>query len=41
MAVMIATLIWLGFYPQPVFDAFRPGLDNLHQLATGQAEAAR
>ncbi|HEX7073057.1 MAG TPA: NADH-quinone oxidoreductase subunit M [Hyphomicrobiaceae bacterium] len=41
MAVMIATLIWLGFYPQPVIDTFRPGLGNLHQLATGQAEAAR
>jgi NADH-quinone oxidoreductase subunit M len=41
MAAMIATLIWLGFYPQPVFDTFRPGLGNLHQAATKQAEAAR
>jgi NADH-quinone oxidoreductase subunit M len=41
MAAMIATLIWLGFYPQPVFDTARPGLGNLQQLAAGRTAAAR
>ena len=26
MATMIATLVWLGFYPQPVFDIAGPAL---------------
>lgn len=29
MAVMMATLVWLGIYPQPVFDTASPGLANL------------
>jgi NADH-quinone oxidoreductase subunit M len=33
MAVMIAGLLWLGFYPQPVLDTFRPALDNLQRDA--------
>jgi NADH-quinone oxidoreductase subunit M len=33
MAVMIGGLLWLGFYPQPVFDTFRPALDNLQRDA--------
>jgi NADH-quinone oxidoreductase subunit M len=33
MALMIAGLLWLGFYPQPVLDTFRPALDNLRRDA--------
>jgi NADH-quinone oxidoreductase subunit M len=33
MAVMIVGLLWLGFYPQPVLDTFRPALDNLQRDA--------
>jgi NADH-quinone oxidoreductase subunit M len=32
MSVMIATLIWFGVYPQPVFDTASPGLDNLQRM---------
>ena len=41
MAAMIVTLVWLGFYPQPVFDTAGPGLGNLQQLAAGRSAAAR
>jgi NADH-quinone oxidoreductase subunit M len=34
MAGMIIALIWLGLYPQPIFDLVTPVLDNLQQLAT-------
>jgi len=30
MAVMIVGLIWLGLYPQPVFDLVQPVLDSLY-----------
>jgi NADH-quinone oxidoreductase subunit M len=33
MAVMIVGLLWLGFYPQPVLDTFRPASDNLQHDA--------
>jgi NADH-quinone oxidoreductase subunit M len=33
MATMIAGLLWLGLYPQPVFNTFRPALDNLQREA--------
>jgi NADH-quinone oxidoreductase subunit M len=33
IAVMIVGLLWLGFYPQPVLDTFRPALDNLQRDA--------
>ena len=33
MTVMIVSLLWLGFYPQPVLDTFRPALDNLQRDA--------
>jgi NADH-quinone oxidoreductase subunit M len=33
MAVMIAGLLWLGFYPQPVLNTFRPAMDNLQRTA--------
>ena len=34
MAAMIATLVWLGVYPQPVLDTARPALDNIQQIAS-------
>ncbi len=37
MAAMIVGLLWLGLYPQPVFNTFGPAMDNLQheaQLAT-------
>jgi NADH-quinone oxidoreductase subunit M len=33
IAVMIVGLLWLGFFPQPVLDTFRPALDNLQRDA--------
>jgi NADH-quinone oxidoreductase subunit M len=33
MAVMIASLVWLGLYPQPVFDISRSALENLRKSA--------
>jgi len=33
MAVMIAGLLWLGFYPQPVLNTFSPAMDNLQRAA--------
>jgi NADH-quinone oxidoreductase subunit M len=41
MSVMIATLVWFGLYPQPVFDAAGPGLDNLQRVRVEQLQAAR
>lgn len=41
MAAMIATLVWLGFYPQPVLDTAGPGLGNVQQLASLPRHAAR
>jgi NADH-quinone oxidoreductase subunit M len=41
MSVMIATLVWFGFYPQPVFDTAGPGLDNLQRLRVERLQAAR
>jgi NADH:ubiquinone oxidoreductase subunit 4 (subunit M) len=38
---MIATVIWLGFYPQPVFDTAGPGLDNVQRIRAELALAAR
>jgi NADH-quinone oxidoreductase subunit M len=29
LAVMMAALVWLGIYPQPVLDTFKPALDQL------------
>jgi len=33
MAVMIAGLLWLGFYPQPVLETFTPAMSRLQQHA--------
>ncbi|HEY7297980.1 MAG TPA: NADH-quinone oxidoreductase subunit M [Xanthobacteraceae bacterium] len=41
MSAMIATVIWLGFYPQPVFDTAGPGLDNVQRIRAELALAAR
>jgi NADH-quinone oxidoreductase subunit M len=32
VAVMAATLVWLGLYPQPVIQTFRPAMERLEQL---------
>lgn len=31
LAPMMAILLWLGFYPQPVLNTFRPAMKNLEQ----------
>ena len=33
VAAMIAGLLWLGLYPQPVLNTFRPASDNLQRDA--------
>jgi NADH:ubiquinone oxidoreductase subunit 4 (subunit M) len=33
MVVMIAIIVWLGLYPQPVLNTVRPALDQLQQSA--------
>jgi NADH-quinone oxidoreductase subunit M len=33
MAAMIVLLVWLGLYPQPVFNLAQPALEGLQQLA--------
>jgi NADH-quinone oxidoreductase subunit M len=33
MAAMMVGLLWLGFFPQPVLNTFRPALDNLERNA--------
>jgi len=37
MAVMIIALIFLGLYPQPVFDLVQPVLDGLLTATSGGA----
>ena len=32
MALMIIALVWLGLYPQPVFNTARPSIDSLQKL---------
>lgn len=41
MATMIATLVWLGFYPQPVFDTAGPSLSNLQHIRAERPLAGR
>jgi hypothetical protein len=41
MAVMIAGLLWLGFYPQPVLNTFEQAMNKLQrqaQLSTAALE---
>jgi len=36
IGLMIAALLWLGLYPRPVLDTFRPTMARLEQLAPGR-----
>jgi NADH-quinone oxidoreductase subunit M len=38
---MMAILLWLGVYPQPVFRAFQPAMQNLQHYASQWVEASR
>ena len=40
LAFMAAPLLWLGVYPQPIFNAVRPGLAALQQRAVRAPAAA-
>jgi NADH:ubiquinone oxidoreductase subunit 4 (subunit M) len=40
LAAMAAPLLWLGVYPQPIFNAVRPGLAALQQRAVRASAAA-
>ncbi len=31
---MVAILVWLGIYPQPIFNTFRPAMEKLQQAAS-------
>jgi NADH-quinone oxidoreductase subunit M len=41
MGVMIAAILWLGLYPQPVFKTISPALHHLEQTLTRKQIAAR
>jgi NADH-quinone oxidoreductase subunit M len=41
MGLMIVGLLWLGFYPQPVFNTSGPALDNLQREAQMPTAALR
>ena len=41
MAVLTATIIWFGVYPQPVFDLAAAGLANLQIAAHGAVMLAQ
>jgi len=42
VAAMIAGLLWLGLYPQPVLNTFQPALQNLqHQVSASTAAVRR
>jgi NADH-quinone oxidoreductase subunit M len=41
MSAMVVTLVWLGIYPQLVFDTAGPGLANLQWILAGRSAAAR
>jgi NADH-quinone oxidoreductase subunit M len=40
-APMILVLVWLGFHPQPVIDAFRPAAARLLDVSSAPANALR
>ncbi len=40
IGAMIAGLLWLGLYPQPVFNTFGPALDHLQREAQVPIAAA-
>ena len=37
MATMIVGLLWLGLYPQPVFNTFGQAMNNLQRAAQSSA----
>ena len=39
MAIMIVALVWLGLYPQPVFDMVQPVLDSLSNVVSSTSAA--
>jgi len=39
MAVMIAIIVWLGFYPQPVLNTAKPALDQLQRSSVVTRQA--
>jgi NADH-quinone oxidoreductase subunit M len=41
VAAMIAGLLWLGIYPQPVLNTFEPALQNLQQEVSASTLAVR
>jgi NADH-quinone oxidoreductase subunit M len=41
IAPMIALLVWLGLYPQPVFNTFRPAMNRLQQTASQMIDIVR
>ncbi len=38
LAPMMALLVWLGLYPQPVFNTFRPVASRIEQYADNVAQ---
>jgi NADH-quinone oxidoreductase subunit M len=38
MAVMIAIIVWLGLYPQPILNTAKPALDQLQQSAAAEPQ---
>ena len=41
VATMIAGLLWLGLYPQPVLNIFQPAMQNLQHETSAQTAAVR
>jgi len=41
MAVMVAAIVWLGLYPQPVLTTVRPSIEQLEYLRTPADDALR
>jgi NADH-quinone oxidoreductase subunit M len=41
MAAMIVGLLWLGFYPQPVFNTFAPAMGNLQRHVPASTASLR
>jgi len=41
MGAMIAVILWLGLYPQPVFKTTAPALHHLEQTASPKQIGAR
>jgi len=39
LAPMIAILLWLGLFPQPVLNTFAPSMDKLQQTAAQHYQA--